>query len=226
MATTLTSFITEIDIARLKKEIESLGGVRVVSVTPPNGVLPTTVVLTKPDKTNLTEEQEIEAQAIIDSHSSSLDKSGKLTARNKVVIGTLEPGSIEFDNYGCAWKIDQSKNLVPCGTGLRAIGSPTNPVSVIYASEIIGADVGGGGTGGLGGLVVFNEIPIGLINGINTVFFTANSFFSGSTRVFLNGVRLMLGQNKGYTETDTNVLTLAVAPEPGDELVVDYTPVA
>jgi hypothetical protein len=227
MATTLTSTITELDIARLKKEIESLGNIRVISVNPPTGSLPTTVVLTQGDKiSNLTETQETDAQEVLDAHVSALDKSAKLIAKNKVVIGTLEAGEIQFDTFGNAWKIDESKNLVPHGAGLRSIGSPTNPVNVIYANEVVGAEIGGGGPGGLGGDAVYNEVPVGQVNGVNTVYFTINDFLAGSTRVFVNGVRLTLGEAKGYTETDTNQITLSFAPLVGDEILVDYTPIA
>lgn len=218
MATTLTSSITEIDVVRLKRALEALGDIRVVSITPPKGVLPTTVVLTKADKvSNLTPAQQSSAQAVIDNHVDLFDESVQEVSQIRAVIGTIESGTVEFVNNGLAWKIGPDKNLVPVGLG-RTIGAPGNPVSVIYANTIVGTGGGGGG----GSNSTYNEAPIGDIDGINTVFVTANNFVAGSTRVFYNGIRITLGSGKAYTESATNQITLSFAPQSGDELILDY----
>jgi hypothetical protein len=81
---------------------------------------------------------------------------------------------------------------------------------------------GGGGTGGGGSTFTQapNEVPAGTLNGSNTIFTTLHSYVSGSTRLFINGVRQELSIN--YTESSPATLTLGTAPQPGDELVVDY----
>lgn len=218
MATALTSTITEIDISRLKRELESLGNVRVISITPPKGAIPATVVLTQGDKiSNLTAAQQAQAQSKIDSHVDYLDKSAQLLGRTKLVAGTLEPGNIEFRNNGLAWKIGPDKNLIPGGTG-RNIGSPSSPVNVIYANNIVGGNSSLGG----GGASIYSEVPLGAIDGVNAAFLTTNTFILGSTRVFLNGMRLLPGAGNGYTESTDSSITLTEAPQPGDELMIDY----
>lgn len=75
-----------------------------------------------------------------------------------------------------------------------------------------------GQTGPAGdGAQVFGESPTGAINGTNTVFTTANAYRSGSTAVYLNGLREFF-----YTETGANQITLQDAPHAGDMLRVDY----
>lgn len=222
MATALTSTITEIDISRLKRELESLGNVRVISITPPKGAIPATVILTQSDKiSNLSPSQQAQAQSRIDNHVDYLDKAAQLLGRTKLVAGTIEPGNIEFVNNGVAWKISSDKSLLPGGTG-RNIGSPSSPVNVIYANNIVGS------TGSLGGGTssIYGETPLGAIDGINATFLTTNTFIYGTTRVFLNGIRLLPGAGNAYEEATDNSIVLSAAPQPGDELMIDYDPTA
>lgn len=78
-------------------------------------------------------------------------------------------------------------------------------------------------TGGAGLFVsdnVYDEVPSGTINGVNTVFTTANDFISTTIRVYFNGLRER--QGGCYTVTDTNEITFTSAPKTGDEILVDY----
>jgi hypothetical protein len=70
--------------------------------------------------------------------------------------------------------------------------------------------------------LISNEAPAGSINGINTVFTTANNFVANSTHVYLNGLRQRIGGGNDYTETAVNQITFAVAPSTGDIIVIDY----
>lgn len=67
---------------------------------------------------------------------------------------------------------------------------------------------------------VFNEVPGGNLDGANTVFTTSATFIALTTRVYLNGVRLIL--NADYTETDVNQITFTQPPLPTDSLFIDY----
>lgn len=69
---------------------------------------------------------------------------------------------------------------------------------------------------------VFGEVPAGAINGSNATFTTSRAFASGLTRLHVNGLRQKIGDD--YTETTSTTLTLAVAPQAGDTLLVDYRP--
>lgn len=71
---------------------------------------------------------------------------------------------------------------------------------------------------------VYNEVMTGTIDGSNTVFTTAVAFATGKLRVYLNGVRQILGDD--YTVTDVDEITFTFAPKaaPGNPDVVtcDY----
>lgn len=62
----------------------------------------------------------------------------------------------------------------------------------------------------------------GAQNEINKVFTTSEPFVSGSTIVYLNGVRQFRGTNEDYTETADNEITFALAPYADDRIIVDY----
>lgn len=71
---------------------------------------------------------------------------------------------------------------------------------------------------------IYNEVMTGTIDGSNTVFTTAATFATGKLRVYLNGVRQILGDD--YTVTDVDEITFTFAPKaaPGNPDVVtcDY----
>lgn len=64
-----------------------------------------------------------------------------------------------------------------------------------------------------------NEIPVGPI-GPATDFTTVNPFVTGTTQLYLNGERQMIGTD--YAEIALNLLSFTVAPLPGADIVVDY----
>lgn len=59
-------------------------------------------------------------------------------------------------------------------------------------------------------------------NSVNKVFTLRNNYLSGTTRVFINGVRLTLGASYDYVETAPNQITFTNAPDNGDLITVDY----
>lgn len=63
---------------------------------------------------------------------------------------------------------------------------------------------------------------VGLKNGSNVVFTSSANFVLTTTRVYLNGVRLTRGVGYDYVETGTNQITLANAPNPTDQLIIEY----
>lgn len=66
---------------------------------------------------------------------------------------------------------------------------------------------------------VFNEVPSGTINGVNTTFTLANTPTAGTVVVFLRGLRMKLTTD--YTISGTT-LTMINIPDTGDDLIVDY----
>lgn len=59
-------------------------------------------------------------------------------------------------------------------------------------------------------------------NSSNKVFTLSANYLSGSTRVYVNGIRYTPGASYDYTETGTNQITFTNAPDSGDLITVDY----
>lgn len=62
----------------------------------------------------------------------------------------------------------------------------------------------------------------GTKNGTNKVFTLSRNFTSGTTRVFVNGIRYTPGASYDYVETGVNQITFTNAPDSGDLITVDY----
>lgn len=66
---------------------------------------------------------------------------------------------------------------------------------------------------------VFNEVPSGTINGVNTTFTLANTPTAGTVAIFLRGLRMKLTTD--YTISGSTI-TMINIPDTGDDLVADY----
>jgi hypothetical protein len=91
--------------------------------------------------------------------------------------------------------------------------------SLVVVRGATGA-TGPAGPPGSGAAAAYNETPAGSIDGSNMTFTTSAGFASGTTRLYLNGIRQTLGD--AYAEAVPDQLLLTFAPEPGDALTVDY----
>lgn len=69
--------------------------------------------------------------------------------------------------------------------------------------------------------IITGEIPTGTINAINTVFTIANTPITGTVRVYLNGIRQLVGGGNDYTISGTTI-TFIKAPVTNSTLLVDY----
>lgn len=111
--------------------------------------------------------------------------------------------------------------LLPSGAHVR-VRPPGIPIVRAAGPSPTGLIVvpvpGARGQPGLGAVPIYNEVPVGAINGINTSFTTLSPFESGSTCVYVQGDRQQLGID--YSEVAPNTLLFAVAPP--DDLWVDY----
>ena len=67
----------------------------------------------------------------------------------------------------------------------------------------------------------YNEILTGVQDGENCIFFTAFGFVTKSTRLFVNGVRQMLGTD--YNEVSNNQIVFFLAPFSDDNIFIDFT---
>ncbi len=66
----------------------------------------------------------------------------------------------------------------------------------------------------------YSEALSGTQNGTNEVFTTAHNYISGTTVVWRNGLREVLGV--GYTESGTGQITFTTAPLTSDVIRIDY----
>lgn len=63
----------------------------------------------------------------------------------------------------------------------------------------------------------YGEVPVGVIDGSNRSFSTAQMYIAGQIEVYLNGLREVF-----FTQSPPTI-TFSEAPDPGDTIVVDYT---
>lgn len=135
MATILTSTIPDVDVSKLKGELEALANVKVQEIAPKDGVTDTTVTLTQADGvSDLLAGPEAAAQAIIDAHVDNQDEDLKFLARNESILGNKELGTIEFYNNSVSrWRIDASHDLLPVSNASYNIGSSALRVNSFFA---------------------------------------------------------------------------------------------
>lgn len=81
---------------------------------------------------------------------------------------------------------------------------------------------GPAGEPGSSAAFVDGEVPAGSINGINLVFTTSSPYVSGSTHLYLNGLRQRIGGSFDYTESGSDTITMVSAPQVGDSILIDY----
>jgi hypothetical protein len=123
---------------------------------------------------------------------------------------------MESDTHTDAFFLDGANGEITLG----AYGVGTFVATPVYG---LGVDATGKiveYSPGAGTVQVFNEVPTGAINTSNTIYTTANNFSTGTTRVYLNGVRQILSVD--YTETGADEITFTAAPFTGDSLIIDY----
>jgi hypothetical protein len=68
----------------------------------------------------------------------------------------------------------------------------------------------------------YDSSIIGLRNSSNKVYTLTQNYQSGTTKVYVNGVRYSPGAGNDYTESASNQITFTNAPDSGDLILVDY----
>jgi len=131
--------------------------------------------------------------------------------------GLLDPGWLPLATAALRGAIILSSTPAGTATALNAEEVTATPT----ASRVPRAD--GAGHINSSWLLqdIWSEVPSGAINSSNTVFTTANTFRSGTTRVFLNGLRQK--PSTQYAESAGNTITFASAPTAGSSIIVDYS---
>jgi hypothetical protein len=62
----------------------------------------------------------------------------------------------------------------------------------------------------------------GIKDSVNKTFVLSANFMMGTTKVYINGLRLTPGAGYDYVEASTNQIIFTNAPDLGDLIVVDY----
>jgi hypothetical protein len=109
---------------------------------------------------------------------------------------------------------------------LDAAGQQVAVEQVPTPTVVLAAVPGAQGIQGLPGLPgtgapVVGETMSGVVNGVNTVFTTANIYRTATTAVYRNGIREQRGT--GYLETNPTTITFTTAPLTSDTIFIDYT---
>jgi hypothetical protein len=68
----------------------------------------------------------------------------------------------------------------------------------------------------------YDSAITGLRNSTNKVYTLTNSYQTGTTKVYVNGVRYSPGGSNDYTESAANQITFTNAPDSGDLILIDY----
>jgi hypothetical protein len=69
---------------------------------------------------------------------------------------------------------------------------------------------------------VIDEVPVGVIDGVNATFTTAENFTPATVEVTLNGLAQRLGATFDFLTTGNNTIIFNTSPEIGDTILVDY----
>ena len=135
MSTTLTSAIINVNVSKLKKDLEALGDIKVQSIAPKDGLTLTTVIMVRGDGvSNLTGSQVIAAQAVIDAHVDLQDEDLRLLGRNDTVLGNTQAGTLDFYNTNVArWRINTSHALLPVANASYDLGSSGLRINQLFS---------------------------------------------------------------------------------------------
>jgi hypothetical protein len=68
---------------------------------------------------------------------------------------------------------------------------------------------------------IYNEIPLGNIDGINAVFLSRNDFVPGSLQLFINGMFQNIIED--FQTIGNNTISLKNAPNNGETILINYT---
>lgn len=98
-------------------------------------------------------------------------------------------------------------SAVTIGTGLSYSGGTLTATGTLTSANFV---------------TDYDSTVTGLRNSSNKVYTTSQNFVSGTTHVYVNGVRMSRGATYDYTETAVNQITFTNAPDSGDLIVIDY----
>jgi hypothetical protein len=107
-----------------------------------------------------------------------------------------------------------TSDITPTSSGTLSVGTAALPFATIYAQNIIGGIVS------TSGVSIFNEIPAGIINEVNTTFTINYSPVGNSLQLYSNGLYMSPG-GIDYSLSG-NSITFVSAPFSGTRLTCNY----
>jgi hypothetical protein len=105
-----------------------------------------------------------------------------------------------------------SGNITTATSGNYSIGTAALPFSGAYFQNINGQPAT---------VQVYNEIPPEFVDGLTNTFTTTYPMVTGTQRVYRGGLRMTPGVSNDY-QASGNMVTFAVAPPTGTNILIDY----
>lgn len=118
-------------------------------------------------------------------------------------------------NAGDIQVFNPNASIFPSISGTTSLGKASSPFNSIYVNNM---------NSGVVAYSMFNEKPSGLVNSSNTIYTLTYTPYSGSVRVYENGIRIApLGTYSDFDyRISGNTILFTVAPVSGTKILVDY----
>ena len=137
MTTTITSTILNVDVGKLKRELEAIPSVIVLEIRPHNGVQ-TEVDL----EGTVTGGTLTAAQTALDNHIDNKEENIRFRGNNQNVLENAIAGEILFRNPTDVWKIDVNNTLLPVNDNSYDLGDATHRIkSAFFVDSNFSGDV-------------------------------------------------------------------------------------
>lgn len=127
-----------------------------------------------------------------------LEVSGTLRVTGNVTLDSIAGATVDTDRF-----LVSDAGVIKYRTGAQLLSDIGGISSAVFHSD-------------------YDPDITGNRNSVNKVFTTSLNFVAGTTRVFINGIRLTPGASYDYTESAANQITFTNPPDAGDLLVIDY----
>jgi hypothetical protein len=101
-----------------------------------------------------------------------------------------------------------------------AVTEVVNPVTIQISDVGLQGIQGIQGKDGVAEIKIYQEVPTGLINGINATFISLFNFQAGTVEVFINGIFQKIVQD--FNTIGNNTITVTNAPNNGENILINY----
>lgn len=127
-------------------------------------------------------------------------------------VGEIRNGRIH--NISSLERTTLGASLSSENKGLLVFDTDLNQL-FYWTGSLWNASVGGSSVN-----FVFNEVPNGLLDGINNIFTSLQNFEPGSVNVYLNGLKIKIVDE--FNTVGNNTIILTVSPAATEIITIDY----